>query len=54
MLKKCYVAVIGDDEGKRIGTVVVRGWCWMNPKWFFDKTGDAISGGNIIDFKRLR
>ena len=54
MLKKCYVAIIGNDKGEAMGTVIVRGWIWRSPLWFHSKIGDALSNGNIIDFKRIK
>lgn len=54
MLKKCYVAIIGNEKGEAMGTVTVRGWIWHSPLWFHSKIGDALKNGNIIDFKRIK
>lgn len=54
-MKKTYIAIMGDDDGKSVGTVVISSWRWKNPKWFYDKVAElVVSNHNIIDFKRLK
>jgi hypothetical protein len=54
-MKKCYVAIIGDEDGKVIGTVMARGWFWFNAYDVHEQLGNSLSKGAIImDFKRIK
>ena len=54
-MKKSYIAIIGDTDGKVIGTVITRGWIWHNAFWVHEQVGNSLSKGAIImDFKRIK
>lgn len=53
MFKKSYIAIIGKD-GDTLGTVIVTGSIFKSPKYFYDKLTEALTGGHIIDFKRIK
>lgn len=54
-MKKCYIAIIGDEEtGRVIGTVMVKGWRWYSPYDMFTQLSDGLTNGIIMDFKRIK
>jgi hypothetical protein len=54
MFKKCYLAIIGNEEGQPIGSIMVRCWRWKDALWVHRKLDKALTNGNIIDFKRVK
>jgi hypothetical protein len=55
MFKKCYVAIVSNDEGKPVGSIMVSVKFYKNAHFAYDKVLNELKGRhNIVKFERIK